>query len=102
MTARDTRKSKSELLSELRSLRRLIADMQETPASSDDDHRYRHLVRFLPDAVRISCDGIIVYANDAAVRLFGARSSDELIGRWSDEFVPPNERKRIAERRKNL
>ena len=48
MTVRDTRKTKSELLSELRSLRRLIADMQETPASSDDDHRYRHLVQFCP------------------------------------------------------
>ena len=102
MTARDTRKSKSELLSELRSLRRLFADLQETPAVTEDDDRYRHLVRFLPDSVRISCDGIIVYANDAAVRLFGAQSPDELIGRCSDDFVPPDERKRIAERRKKL
>lgn len=61
MTARDTRKSKSELLSELRSLGWLIADMQETPASSDDDYRYRHLLRFLPDDVRITIDGIIVW-----------------------------------------
>ena len=86
-------------MSELRSLRRLVADMQETPTSSDDDHRYGHLVQFLPDAVRISCDGIIVYANDATIRLFGARSSD---WRRSDDFVPPDERKRIVERRRKL
>ena len=100
--ARDTRKTKSELLSELQSLRRLVADMQKNQKSTEDDEQYRQLVRFLPDAVRISCNGTIVYANDAAVRLFGAKSPDDLIGRRSNDFVPPDERKRIAKRRKTL
>jgi PAS domain S-box-containing protein len=102
MAARDSRKTKSELLSELQSLRQLVADIQHSSETSEDDDRYRQLVRFLPDAVRISCDGIIVYANDAAVRLFGAKSPDELIGRPSNDFVPANERRRIAARRKKL
>jgi len=102
MSARDTRKTKSELLSELQSLRRLVSDMQKNQNSTEDDERYRQLVRFMPYAVRISCSGTIVYANEAAVRLFGAKSHDDLIGRRSNDFVPPDKRKRIAKRRKTL
>ena len=102
MTGRDTRKTKSELLDELQDLRQLVADLQGIPVPTESDDRYRRLVQFLPDAVRISCNGIIVYANDAAVRLFGAHSPEDLIGRSADDFVPDDEKKRIADRRKKL
>ena len=102
MTTRDSRKTKSELLTELQSLRQLVADMQKTPASTKDEYQYRHLVRFFPEAIWISCNETIVYANDAAVRLLVAKSPDELIGRHLDDFILPHDRERVAERRKTL
>lgn len=102
MATHDCRKTKSELLSELRALRRLVAEQQDNRAVTETDDRYRSLVQFLPDAVRITCDGIIVYANDAAGRLFGAPSAAALIGRRADDFVPREERDRIADRRRRL
>lgn len=83
-------------------MRGLVADLQDGQTLSESDERYRRLVQFLPDAVRITCDGIIVYANDAAGRLFGVGSPAQLIGRRTDEFVPEEERERIAERRQML
>lgn len=102
MATRDSRKTKSQLVSELKGLRGLLADVQVGQADSREDEEYRRLIQFLPDAVRITCDGIIVYANDAAGRLFGAESSDQLIGRRADDFVPEEERERIAGRRQKL
>jgi PAS domain S-box-containing protein len=98
----DTRKTKSELVFELRDLRQLVADIQSAQPSTDDDSRYRQLVQHLPDAVRISCDGTIVYANDAAANLFGAKTAEDLIGHQAEDFVPLSERPRIAKRRKTL
>ena len=99
MAVCDARKSKAELLSELARLRRLVAGMHSDPRSAESDDRYRKLMQFLPDSVWIVCDDIIVYANDAAVRLFGAASAGQLVGRCADDFVPPGERTRIAARR---
>jgi PAS domain S-box-containing protein len=43
--------------------------------------RYRRLVESSPDGILIVEDGRIVFANPAAVGLFGANGSDELLGR---------------------
>ncbi|MBT5047528.1 MAG: PAS domain S-box protein, partial [Rhodospirillaceae bacterium] len=102
MATQDSRKTKSELVSELKGLRGLVADLQDVQAGNEGDERYRRLVQFLPDAVRITCDGIIVYANDAAGRLFGMDSPADLIGRRAEDFVPAEERERIARRRRRL
>ena len=55
--------------------RRLQEDLRQS------EERSRQLVEFLPDAVFIHTDGKFVYANNAAVRLLGARSASDLVGR---------------------
>jgi len=102
MTGRDGRKTKAELLAELKGLRRHFADLANVQGSSEADDRYRRLVQFLPDAVRISCNGFIVYANDAAVRVFGAKSPEQMIGRRTDDFIPPEQYERIDAHRRRL
>ena len=102
MASRDHYKTKAELIAELESLRRHLAGRQHDQSPAEGDHHYRWLVQLLPDAVCITCDGIIVYANDAAVRLFGAKSQDQLIGYRTDDFVSPDERQRIVARRAKL
>lgn len=102
MAVNDYRKSRSELIAELDSLRRYVASLEAGDAARESEERYRRLVQFLPEAVRVVCDDVIVYANDAAARLYGAASSDLLIGRSSDDFVPLGEADKVKEWRRML
>ncbi len=54
----------------------------------ESEDRYRSLLEALPDGVLIHVDGKIAYVNDQAVRMFGAESAGDLIGRSSLSFVP--------------
>lgn len=58
----------------------------ERPLPLADD-RYEALVRQMPDALYIVADDIIVFINEAGVRLFGAQSARDIVGRELDEFV---------------
>lgn len=102
MAAEDFRKTKAELIAELDAQRLCSAWPNRAGDGVESDERYRRLVGFLPDAVRLSCQGVIVYVNDAAVRLFGARSADQLICRKTEDFVLPEDRKAVEARRRIL
>lgn len=62
--------------------------------------RYRELVDSLNDAIIVHQSGFIVYANEAAFRLVGAKEERELIGRNALDFVPPEYREMVLERMK--
>jgi len=98
MSSSDFKKTKSELLDELKNLRRLNAELaaRSNPVESDD--RYRRLMQFLPDGVWIICKGVIVYANEAAIGLFGGTRPEELVGRESVDFILDDDRAQIAKR----
>ncbi len=51
------------------------------------EERYRRLVDLLPDGILIHLQGKIAFANPAAVRLLGAKSADDMIGRSMLDFV---------------
>ncbi len=52
---------------------------------------YRHLVEMLSDAVFISVDGRISFANRAAVTMFSASSFSDLVGRPCHEIISDHE-----------
>jgi len=66
------------------------------------ENLHRELLESLPDAVFIHIDEKIVFVNAAAVRLFGAESVDQLIGKDSLGFVPVEDRALQLERRKTV
>ena len=99
---KDVRKTKTELLNELETLRKRVSDLENARSYTESDNRFRLLVQSMPDAVRMTCDGVVVYVNDAAVKLFCAGTAEDIIGRCSSDFVPENERERLAVRRKML
>jgi PAS domain S-box-containing protein len=66
------------------------------------EERYRHLVDFSPDAVLVNFQGRIVYANTAALRLFGAVRREDLLGRSPLDFIPVNLRSEIEARNKKV
>lgn len=56
-------------------------------ALQDANRRYHGLINLLQDAVLIILEEAIVFANEAAVGLYGADSPDRLLGRHLAEFV---------------
>ena len=64
----------------------------------DDDERYRRLVELSPDAICIHHDGKFTYVNPAAVKLWGASSPEDLIGKSILEVVHPDYYDHVKER----
>jgi PAS domain-containing protein len=65
-------------------------------------NRFQKLMEQSPDAILIDVGGRIVYINNATVRLFGAASPAEMLGRWRLEFIHPNCHAAVKERIKKL
>ena len=71
-------------------------------ALQSSEERYRSLVELSPDALYVQSDDKIVFINSAGVRLFGATSAEELIGKSVRELVPPEDWKVVQERMRRL
>ncbi len=67
-------------------------------ALAENEARYRGLVELSPDAVLVHRDWQIVYANAAAVHLYGAASADQLCGKHILDLVHPADRNIVWER----
>lgn len=70
--------------------------MEESLRRSED--RYRSLVEMSPDALFINLKNRVVYVNPAALRLFGASSSDQLVGKTPFDLIHPQYHAIIRER----
>ena len=64
----------------------------------ESEKRYRTLVEWAPMAIIIHRKGIIVYANPAATKLFGAIGIDELVGHPILDRIHPNFHQALLER----
>lgn len=65
---------------------------------TESEQRYRSLVEYSPNAIVVHDGKQIIYANPASVSLFGAASSEELLGRPVMELVHP-EYQELAKKR---
>ena len=64
----------------------------------DSEQRYRTLVEWLPDPVLVHRMGIVLYANPAALRTFGATNESDLIGKSTGRLIHPDFIEQQAER----
>ncbi|HWA12785.1 MAG TPA: PAS domain S-box protein [Burkholderiales bacterium] len=64
--------------------------------------RYRQLVELSPDAIHIHQEGRLVFVNSACVRLFGAASAEQLLGRSLLDFIHPDQREIVRDRMRYL
>jgi diguanylate cyclase (GGDEF)-like protein/PAS domain S-box-containing protein len=71
-------------------------------ALRQSEERYRTLVELSPDAIAIHSQGMVVFANSAGVKLLGATSSVEIIGRSTLDFVHPDSRASVLARMRRL
>ena len=67
-------------------------------AHLESEERYRRLVELSPDTIAVHSDGRFVYINPAGLRLLGARSSDEILGRSVLDIIHPDYRAVVSER----
>lgn len=80
------------VLNDITESRALAAAIQTSEA------RYRMLVEWSPEAIAAHRDGHIIYANAAALKMFGARSLSALVGTPILDRAHPAFHRRIVER----
>jgi len=64
----------------------------------ENGETYRRLLEFSPECIAIHRDGKWVYINPAGIRLFGASSPEDVIGRSVLDFVHPDYRRIVKNR----
>jgi PAS domain S-box-containing protein len=67
-------------------------------AMRESEERYRSLVELSPEAIVVHAAGVIVYVNEAAVRLFAVASRTDLIGKPILDFTPAEYRDHVRRR----
>ena len=57
----------------------------------DSEERYRQLIEMSPDGISVVTNGLIVYANFAMAKIFGADTADALCATSMDDYIPARE-----------
>lgn len=83
-------------------IRHAIEKHQTASALRESEERYRRLVEYAPDAILVHGGGLFLYANGAALRLFGADRPDQFVGRTVISIVHPDCRETVEERIRQL
>src|SRR5215212_1900827 len=60
-------------------------------ALRESEDRYERLVEHSPQAIAVQQDGAFAYLNPAAVRLLGAESAEDLLGRPVADVIHPDD-----------
>ena len=79
-----------------RQLKHAAQQVLETLRESEE--RHRQLINHSPEAYLVNDGAVITFVNPAGLRLLGAHSSDQIIGRAPNEFVAPQFRAIVGQR----
>jgi PAS domain S-box-containing protein len=76
----------------------ITAQKESQAALAESEARYRSLVDLSPDAIVVHARGHYVFANPAGLRLFGAASPEDLLGRRVLDLVHPDSQELVKRR----
>ena len=83
-----------------------IADITERKLAEakvrDSEERYRTLIEWSPEAIAVHSAGKIVFANPAAVRLFGAQREQDLLGKPVLDLIHQDYHEAISKRANSI
>ncbi|MBX3046909.1 MAG: GAF domain-containing protein [Anaerolineales bacterium] len=82
----------------LRSIRHAIERDEADRLLRESRERYQSLVDMMPDAIMVHQDGLVAFANPAAVRLLGISKPEALMGTPMIDIVHPEFKEIVAER----
>ncbi len=71
-------------------LRDVTARRERDAALRRSEEQHRRMIELSPDAILVHSNGAIVYANEAAVRLVGEQSRDDMIGKPALHYLHPD------------
>lgn len=66
--------------------------------AEDSEAKYSSIVKILPDGVIIHSNGIIVYANETAIKILKGKGQDDYLGKPAISFVHPDYRELAIQR----
>ncbi|MBB3109484.1 two-component system sporulation sensor kinase A [Paenibacillus phyllosphaerae] len=64
----------------------------------ENDERYQRLIKYLPEPIIVQDGDTIIYTNNAALKLLGADSHEQLLYQCFRQFVHPDYREATGER----
>src|SRR5919205_2649897 len=73
-----------------RSIRYAVERARASRALRESEERYQRLVELSPDAILVHADGEVVFVNSAGVKLLGAETDEQIVGRPIKGFVRHN------------
>jgi len=80
-----------------------ISELKKTEkALSESEAKYRTLVEWTRMPIFVSRDNVILYANPAAIKMLGARSPQEIIGKSTFDFIHSDFHQILVDQVKNL
>jgi PAS domain S-box-containing protein len=85
-----------------RSIRYAIERRRAERTLADSEERYRRLIEQSPYGYMVHCDGSIVFANAATLKILGAERVEQLAGRHYLESVSPELHDLISRRVQNM
>lgn len=62
----------------------------------ESEVRYRKMVELSPDAILVQKDGMVIYANTAALSLLNIKNLHDLIGAYVRKFFPSDHREKLT------
>ncbi|MCE5262342.1 MAG: PAS domain S-box protein [Deltaproteobacteria bacterium] len=103
---KDPGRTSQELLEEISDLKHQIQNLGQSESErkraeeelSDSEERYRRIVEASSDAFLLRTKENIIYANPAALSMFGASHPGDLLGKQYLDLVHPDDRATSAER----
>jgi PAS domain S-box-containing protein len=89
--------AKGEMIGVMGVSRDITEKRRADQALRESEERYRALVEFSPDPIAVFVGGKFVFVNSAAIDIFGAESSEELLGRSIIDMIHPDYRVAIRD-----
>jgi PAS domain S-box-containing protein len=98
---------KGSVLSNLIDMRNQLHNFEQewkksAATAHESEERYRNLVEWSPEPIAVHRHGKVLYVNPAAIRLFGAKSAQDLVGKPILELVHRDSHQIVLARIKNF